>query len=116
MNPNTPKQPHTDFVAITPQDVASVLTARGYQRTAVQPGLCVYVKTGAYEMFAVCTDRRAPEYARVTARVVEKLLEVFGPRAVYELWAKQAEREAEAEHRAHHIYELSRATGYGDVE
>lgn len=91
-NPNEPRAPHKDFELITPDDIESVLKSRGCHKATVHEDHSVYVLPGAGVSFLVVSYQAHPYYARNIVRLVEKLLDVFGPRAVYALWSLVEQR------------------------
>lgn len=91
-NPNEPRTPLKDFELITPDDIESVLKSRGCHKATVHEDHSVYVLPGAGVSFLVVSYQAHPYYARSIVHLVEKLLEVFGPRAVYDVWSCVARR------------------------
>jgi len=83
---------HNDYALITPADIESVLKSRGCHKATVHEDHSVYVLPGGGVSFLVVSYQAHPYYARSIVHLVEKLLEVFGPRAVYDVWSCVARR------------------------
>lgn len=82
-----------DYNELTPEDFDLVLKAQGCVKASTHDDHVVYSLPGG-SIFLLVTDRTHAYYVRNTARLVEKILEVFGPRAVYDLWGRVERRNA----------------------
>jgi hypothetical protein len=82
-----------DYNELTPEDFDLVLKSHGCIKASTHDDHAVYILPGG-TTFLVVTDMAHAYYARNTARLVEKILEVFGPRTVYDLWGRVERRNA----------------------
>jgi len=82
-----------DYNELTPEDFDLVLKSHGCMKASTYDDHTVYTLPGG-TAFLVVTDTAHAYYVRNTARLVEKILEVFGPRTVYDLWGRVERRNA----------------------
>lgn len=103
---------YDQYKELTPGDLQQVFVKYG-ARTVMREaeGALIY---GVPWGTAYILPKTATDYAQHTAQLVAKILEWYGPRAVYELWSCVEKREQEKEKRNKHVRELCDAVGYGD--
>lgn len=103
---------YDQYKELMPADFRKVLVEYG-ARIVVQDtqGALIY---GVPWGTAYILPKTATDYAQYTAQLVAKILEWYGPRAVYVLWSCVEKREQEKEKRNKHVRELCDAVGYGD--